>query len=818
MADIPLLNGFTVSSNYRPYMKARRLSMRVNGLRPSANMYVFFNGVNVSGRCRPVIIPDGSSYANDLAWTSYGAIGTQLTSDATGQCAFYLYVPPQTFYIGSNTIIVQDAVDSTYTSKAEVVYNAMNFPQTADNSNDTRLVQIDATSSDQSQDITNRTNPVAVTTYNNPFSQTFTITSALARNNDGIFVPQLDLNFTKKDPVFGVTVELHEVQAGVPSTSSVVAMSRVYLPSSQINVGTPTQIIFPGLVFLLAGKDYAISLIPDSAGQNFAVATAKVGEYDKTTVQPISKTWGNGQLFLPSNGGTWTGIDDEFLQFTLYYSLFTANSGFITLTNKNYEFLTVSNTSGTWIPGEHVVQVANTNLGGTVTTVPGSFVLQGSGTSFTTQYLANGFITIVHSATDVEVLKIKSVATDTALNLYQAPIVSNVVAGHQNSPVGMMEGYNPASNSVHLIASTAANSSFVFAPNGVIIGSDSSASAKIVTVDDRPFSKGQVITSMNSVAGTNITVTGKVMGADHTIPAAGDAWSISGSNKVNTRSGIIASRSNEVLYAAGGKSLTMNIAFTTSSNTLSPVVDLAIPALMGYGNRVNANTTNENTRGGAALSKYVSQTVTLATGMDAEDMSLWISAWRPPGTDVAVFAKILNASDPDQFVDKDWTQLTPVSGASAYSDALVETDFVELQFTFPTNPPGTTQVGVLTTANNSANVSGIGTNFTSLVNPGDIIRLFSGGNSKVSKVLSVANTTSMTLTSNATFSSTTAQYQTINTQHTAFKEASSTTVRYFNSTGQAYDMYKYFAIKLDLLSNYSYIAPTVDNLRVVAVS
>ena len=69
---------------------------------------------------------------------------------------------------------------------------------------------------------------------------------------------------------------------------------------------------------------------------------------------------------------------------------------------------------------------------------------------------------------------------------------------------------------------------------------------------------------------------------------------------------------------------------------------------------INNTTTNEYGASGSADAKYISRTVTLADGLDAEDLKIFVNAWKPAGTDVKVFAKVLNQADGTSFTDANW--------------------------------------------------------------------------------------------------------------------------------------------------------------------
>ena len=87
--------------------------------------------------------------------------------------------------------------------------------------------------------------------------------------------------------------------------------------------------------------------------------------------------------------------------------------------------------------------------------------------------------------------------------------------------------------------------------------------------------------------------------------------------------------------------------------------------------------------GGYAINKYISQAVTLADGQDAEDIQIFLSAYRPPNTDVKVYIKVLHAADPVALFQRDWIEMIKQSGAEGmYSSSANRLDFKEYAFGF----------------------------------------------------------------------------------------------------------------------------------------
>jgi hypothetical protein len=126
----------------------------------------------------------------------------------------------------------------------------------------------------------------------------------------------------------------------------------------------------------------------------------------------------------------------------------------------------------------------------------------------------------------------------------------------------------------------------------------------------------------------------------------------------------------------------------------SPVIDLRRTSNIIVHNLIStsgevANTENWVKFGGNSKSRYITRIVTLADGQDAEDLRVYLSAYKPPGSELAIYAKVLNSEDNDAFSDTRWVPMTlnaseGFSPASKYSKTENRNDFIEYVYDMPT--------------------------------------------------------------------------------------------------------------------------------------
>ena len=87
---------------------------------------------------------------------------------------------------------------------------------------------------------------------------------------------------------------------------------------------------------------------------------------------------------------------------------------------------------------------------------------------------------------------------------------------------------------------------------------------------------------------------------------------------------------------------------------------------------------------GAASSKYISRTVELADGLDADDIKIWLTAYKPPTSNITVYAKFKNSADATPFDQIPWTKLQSEDRTNFTSSNANRFDFREFQYSLGT--------------------------------------------------------------------------------------------------------------------------------------
>jgi hypothetical protein len=239
---------------------------------------------------------------------------------------------------------------------------------------------------------------------------------------------------------------------------------------------------------------------------------------------------------------------------------------------------------------------------------------------------------------------------------------------------------------------------------------------------------------------------------------------------------------------------------------------------------VNANPTNtsfynerlNNTNKFA--SRYISKSVVLSPGQDAEDIRCYLTAYRPATTDFLVYARIEHREDPDSFDTKTWSLLQQLSSPALLSSSVNTDDFVEIEYSFPVSQELFANLNSCNTSSNNITVRS-----TADIANGDFLYLADNASAAfdVVRVKYVVNSSVVTLTSIPTFTSSNAAVGTIpgieSTAAAFIYAANNNVVRYVSANNIVYDTYIQFAIKIVPVSETTAVFPRAQNMRAIAL-
>ena len=518
---------------------------------------------------------------------------------------------------------------------------------------------------------------------------------------DGIFCTKVDLYFQNKNADLGALIEIREMnEDGTNPTNIVLPFGHVNLTKDEIYISddasVATPIVWPSPVYLKNTKEYCIVVTPHGFNPDLRIWVARIGEKDTLTDKPIIKNAFAGTLFASAADRKYTDIQEEDYKFKLYAAntSIERSTGDLVLTNANKEFLTIANQSGGTFNsiGEMVYGSTTLNLGSSPTVNTATEYANGvtSAAKGVLEYASGSTIRVKHQGPNANVFQ----SSETIRFYYTA---NNTYTGNFTTiasivqPKGKIYHYDNvnASNTYMYLANTSGQ---FYAEQTLTLqgGSSANARARIVSIDNLRSDLHMLQVSTIEPPGTAVVASAKMATSSSTLDSTFRNTTVNENNSLDA-SRFILSRSNEIANLSSNRSINYKLVLSKLFNSskankrITPVVDLQRVAVTNVKNLVNNVNTNEaNTAGGDSLSKYISRTVSLADGQDAEDMVVYLNAYKPATANIYVYYKIVNAEDADGIVDASWQIMEEdVSSGALISDGLDTGDFNEYKYKIP---------------------------------------------------------------------------------------------------------------------------------------
>jgi hypothetical protein len=688
--------------------------------------------------------------------------------------------------------------------------------------------------------------------------QTFYVDKNRVNNSSVVYITSVALYFQQK-PVYesdlnkpvatksgirkpGVSVTLCPVEKEMPSIDKAIVEYTKRVEHENINTSntaaTATVFTFNEPIPVTTDKQYGICIKFDGGDPDFLLWQAKNGENKVGTniKQNVSSGKTDGNLYIVGNGDRLEAIHDADLTYYVNIAKFTSSSETYKVYNKKYEFLQIDSvSSNSFIAGERVYK--NTSpVTGTVAVTANTSNLVGTGTTFTSAFAVGDYIVISGNNSTRNIRVVNSITNATHLTVTEKVTFTNASANVLNTSVGKVVDFNRAIG-VLTLKDTNVNTTLTFANSSVLYGELSFASANVANNSKMSIhqfrNQFRYFTPVETSVNTFFNFVENASGTYYANTSRAQEVGYNTQQSVDTYLGEILSSTGEAantLSNFDGRSFQGTLTFKTDNLYASPYVKKDQLDLMSYYFLFNSNTeaTNEILNTGNADAKYISKKVTLAEGQDAEDIRVYVTAFRPANTDVRVFAKIHNTQDPEGFDDKNWTELELIAtdNKPIYSNPSNKRDYVELEYKFREYPIGTAITGTVNTTSSSALVNGVSTAFTTDLAAGNLVKIYGSlfpNNYHIGIVNNVVNDTSLYLTKAITNTGAVGTGLTIDKISTYKNQAftnkdNNNVVRYYNSSGSEFDTYKTFAIKIVMVSDFDYIFPIVDNYRAVALS
>lgn len=702
-------------------IRPQTIAFEGRGLKVGTRHYVYFDGQLMSDYVTPGTMlslptPLRANTSKSLI-TKTGDEGSSLYSNENGFVYGFLRLPAnagKTFRTGTKEIIITDSPtnEPDATSSAKGYFYAQGVNQTVQESIVSTAHIVTTTKdgvektpivySNTSNVYTTSSTTRTTTTANTPGKASITYIDFLScmaysfklntpNGEEGTFLSSVDVYFSGKDPNLGVWFEIRAMDNSGNITKTQVPGSEVWLSSSEVNTSedgsVATNVKFKAPIFLMNNVEYAFVIHTVGLNPNYYMFVSVLGQKDILTQKFINERPLTGTLFTTNNNTDWDIVPRVDLKIKFNRAKFSTGTGELVLGNMHREYitmpLTANNLTNTAWFGERVINndtltlstpvggaiiigdllVGNTSsINAAVTSISGSEYgmnkygfLVGEGCAVRR---ANGYLTSITTS-----VVSKDISTGT---IYRSRI---------KNTSGQMQ-----SNTVIL---TIENSNGNFKPNTILNGEFSGATLPAAALSKFVYSTVQLEPSYIDFIKTDINFSMLTTGNNEVV---GEYASIPVSTPIDfDDEKAIFSHTTENSLFAGAPSNRLKINLSTSSDYLSPVVDLDRTYSVYIQNIINSNTANElRPSGGSLKNKYVSQVITLADGQDAEDLRVIITGYRPPSSnaDIKMYARISHSEDFESIYQRPWIELESFDDG-AYSSLANRKDWREFQYKFP---------------------------------------------------------------------------------------------------------------------------------------
>lgn len=681
------------------------------------------------------------------------------------------------------------------------------------------------------------------------YIQTFYVVPDSVGGANEVMVTSLELFFKSKPSLVknisgsknpGITVWLCDVENNSPIPERVVKKSITNVQYDFVNTSQNAQsgtiVRFNAGVLLKAGKFYGMVVKYDDPA--FEIWLNKQGDklVNDTGVTNVVSSGSQGRfdgiLYKSTNTNDYLSFSDRDLKFKINVAKYIDTSGTFYVVNKPYEFLTIGSSSGSFTGGEYVF--ANTaNAPGTVSISASNLHVTGTGTDFSS-FTPGNYIVVNN-----DVVKIKTIANSTSLTLDELPTVTSTSATFKYPPVGIVSYVDYTKNKLYLTDSNAANAAFRFAPGTRIVGERSGASANVASLDRYQVDNFTPKFLINNPSTSKFDISYTIANSANIVPSVFSNIELLKTNDT-IRESFLLSRSQEVIEATmfgpSKRSSVVKVDFTvnvSNTNLFSvPYIDTDELDFFTYQNDINStslatkygisNYDTEVEKNGSARSKYISTKVSFAVDKYAEDIRVFLTAYKPAGTNIKVYAKLHNSTDKETFDDKAWSPLELKDNIDKFSGESKD-DLIEFTYGLPAAPETQFNLtGQFVVTNGSAVIAAT-VDPTSSIYPGDLIKVYDPIRAENYEVFSVLSVTSSTITVNKPIINNNIlgnmYVDRLKYKNVAWNNIANDNVsRYVNVAGVEFDTFNTMQIKVVFLADDAFNVPEVHQIQAIGVS
>ena len=587
-----------------------------------------------------------------------------LSTDEKGNFVGIFNVPSTTFQTGSRVFRIDNrsvatAPDSA-TTYSEATFTASGLQTTSQQLNFSPSVDSAAGSFTQVSQISNQLiGTISQISPYDPLAQTFIIEKDNYPN--GIFLKSVKLFFySKPTEDIPITVSIVGTLNGYPN-GQIVPYSTKLLPPSKIltstnphylDPATYTEFMFDAPVYIPPGELFAFMVKSTSAAYTLYYAqqntlavpsTAKALPTDTNPSNPtkIGALPQVGALFESQNSITWTTDQTKDLMFVMDRCVFATTSATI-------PFVVPQNLPYRKMGDDDILHKLNpdsvSNLIGNQSQDAFVDALNVSTTDF------------VPSSASINYSYITTLASDQSKTSSQA-----ITPGKFGTPTPESVYLDDGLGERKLIRSS--NNSFSL--NATLSTSDPNVSPIIA---DDGLSLYTVRYLIN-----NMELSNSVIG----ITASGNGYNVLSTTVTVSAPDISGTTATAGVTANANGAITSCYIITPGSGYIkTPTITISDPTTRSGNSNTSVVVYGETSpKGGNSWAKYFTKKVVLTPSNDSGDLRVFYTAYRPTGTNIFVYYKILNRNDTQNFEDGSWQLMATLSNPNTFSlsrDNLIE--------------------------------------------------------------------------------------------------------------------------------------------------
>lgn len=636
-----------IDVSFIPFMRSRKVYFRAKRLKPNTRVYPFFDGVDISAYATSTLfVPfKDSTLVRDykgvlpIPATNLDFVASPLITNDYGEVEGMFLVPNNNalkFKVGTRAFKLTD-------SPRNIEADATTFVQgeyTATGISETRQTDIITTRVPQVKTINVSDSRNAVdtkVTWDDPLAQSF----MLSNISTGAYITSIDIYFKEISSTSPVSIHIVTMENGYP-TQKIVPFS-VVTRNPYVTAGdaTSTALIpistggteidplvkfeatnfkFSDPVYLKANTEYAIVIM--SNDPKYKVWVADSNGFDASTGKPINKNVYAGVFFKSQNGSTWSADQTRDLKFKINRAKFssTGTISFKPVIDDGVSSVTV------------MPQAALVNTG-FASDAKVTFPMP----------IASG---IIHGDDTLNYRKAKAI-------LVVDPVTTAVVAVNITDNG---KGYSSADTAARFNANTIWYGTGDIANNSLL-------NNFTVSLDSASMTSFNVTQSNINMPGTSID---NVLTLGTGPSAIISPIEIYENYDLNTK---------YVINGTNAPQTTLTASIRTTSDYVSPVIDLDRVSLLAITNQVNNSIVGEDIfDAGAATSRYLTKLIKLDKA--ANQLNVYLDVNRPSDeANIAVYIKLVY--DGNENIPTKWTLVNPTSHVAVSSNY---TDFAESEY------------------------------------------------------------------------------------------------------------------------------------------